>query len=325
MNLDILTIVPGKKRSTIGGWHAFNAICCHHRGHKPDKRMRAGIIFSDAETWAYSCFNCGFKCGSSPGKQFSRNTKSLLEWSGIDKIQIDRWSFQNFSNKSIYDINTDGKPVVITFNKKELPEGSIPLNAEIPLHQQHVDYLWTRKLAPDSYTYYITPDAERERDRNRVIIPYYYNGELVGYTSRYYDRGGPKYISEQQRGYVFNYDAQPSRANACILVEGQFDAISIGGCAYLGSNISDEQAKLIGKLNREIIVVPDRDSAGMSICARALDLGYRVSIPEWSSEVKDVNDAVARYGRLPTLLSILEASTSSRIIVEMKRKKFVNE
>jgi DNA primase len=75
-------------------------------------------------------------------------------------------------------------------------------------------------------------------------------------------------------------------------------------------------------LNREIIVVPDRDKAGMSVCERALDLGYKVSIPEWNANVKDVNDAVKRYGRLPTLLSILEAATSSKITVEMKRKKF---
>lgn len=323
MNLDILTTVPGKKRQTTGGWYAFNAICCHHRGHKPDKRTRAGIILGDSDTWTYSCFNCGFKCGSTPGKQFTRNTKYLLEWSGIDKIQIERWSFQNFSNKSIYNITTDGKPVVIRFDKKELPEGSVALDSTDPKHQQYVDYLSSRSLSPESYAYYVTPDVERERDRNRIIIPYYYNGELVGYTSRYYDGARPKYISEQQRGYLFNYDAQPSRANACILVEGQFDAISIGGCAYMSSSISDEQAKLIGKLNREIIVVPDRDKAGMSICHRALELGYRVSIPEWSSEIKDVNNAVARYGRLPTLLSILEASTSSRITVEMKRKKFV--
>jgi DNA primase len=122
---------------------------------------------------------------------------------------------------------------------------------------------------------------------------------------------------------VFNYDAQPARANTCILVEGQFDAISIGGCAYLSSTISDEQVRMISKLRREVIVVPDRDATGMSVCERAFELGYRVSIPDWSSDIKDVNDAVKRYGRLPTLLSILEASTSSRIIVEMKRKKFV--
>jgi hypothetical protein len=323
MNLDILTVVPGKKRHTTGGWHSFNAICCHHRGHKPDRRMRAGIILTGEDHWTYSCFNCGFKCGSSAGKQFSRNTKQLLEWSGVDKRQIERWSFQNFSNKGIHELPTTiNRPVVINFDKKILPEDSVPLNIDDPDHKTQCDYIRSRGLDPMGFQYQITPAAERERDRHRIIIPYYYNGELVGYTSRYYDGSGPKYISEQQRGYVFNYDAQPYDASACILVEGQFDAISIGGCAYMGSSILDEQAKLIGKLNREVIVVPDRDVAGMSVCNRALELGYKVSIPDWSSDIKDVNDAVKRYGRLPTLLSILEASTSSRITVEMKRKRF---
>lgn len=322
MNLDILSILPGKKRATSGGWHAFNAVCCHHRGHKPDRRMRAGIIFTDSDSWAYSCFNCGFKCGSNPGTQFTKNTKSLLEWAGADRMQIERWSFQNFSDRNLYDVNISTKPIVITFDKKELPEGSVPIDENNPEHQNYVQYLVNRNLPVSSYTYFITPTASRERDRNRLIIPYYYNGEIVGHTSRYYDGSGPKYISEQQRGYVFNYDNQKRDANVVILVEGQFDAISIGGCAYLGSTISDEQARLITKLRREVIVVPDRDKAGMSICARALDLGYRVSIPEWSSDIKDVNDAVKKYGRLPTLLSILQFSTTSRITVEMKRKKF---
>lgn len=320
--LDILSIVPGKKRLTTGGWYAFNAVCCHHRGHKPDRRMRAGIIQSDESNWTYSCFNCGFKCGGAAGKQFSKSTKLLLEWSGIDQFQIERWSFQSFKNKSIYDVDAVGKPIIINFDRKYLPENSVPVDPANPDHQIHIDYLASRKLSVTDYGFFITPDAPGKRDKNRIIIPYYYHGEIVGYTSRYYDGAGPKYISEQQRGYVFNFDGQSKRGNTTILVEGQFDAISIGGCAYLSNTISDEQARLISKLNREIIVVPDRDRAGMDICMRALELGYRVSIPEWSSEIKDVNDAVKRYGRLPTLLSILEASTSSRITVEMKRKRF---
>jgi DNA primase len=158
--------------------------------------------------------------------------------------------------------------------------------------------------------------------RQRIIIPYYYGGHLVGNTSRFYDNRAPKYLSEQQRGYVFNIDNQQADWTVCILVEGQFDAISIGGCAYLGSTISEQQAHILSKLRRTIIVVPDRDSAGLEVCDRALELGYRVSIPDWDSDIKDVNDAVKRYGRLTTTLSILEAATSSKIKIEMTRKKF---
>jgi DNA primase len=79
---------------------------------------------------------------------------------------------------------------------------------------------------------------------------------------------------------------------------------------------------VIKKLRRDIIVVPDRDKPGMEICDRALELGYKVSIPNWAPEVKDTNDAVMTYGKLPTLLSILESATTSKITIEMMRRKF---
>ena len=57
------------------------------------------------------------------------------------------------------------------------------------------------------------------------------------------------------------------------------------------------------------------------MCDKALELGYSVSLPDWEVDVKDVNDAVVKYGKLPTLLSILQCATNSKIKVEMRRKK----
>jgi hypothetical protein len=317
--LDILSIIPGKKRRTTTGWISFNGVCCHHRGHRPDLRGRAGIIF-DGDKWNYSCFNCNFKCGLNPGGLFTTNTKNLLAWCGVDNDQIDKWSFENYSLRSMLDFSKPkALPYIANFDDKRLPDDAVPLDAANPGHQIHVDYLERRGLTPDSYTYYVD---SIEGSRQRIIIPYYYQGRIVGNTSRYYDDRRPKYISEQQRGYVFNVDNQQSNWSVCILVEGQFDAISIGGCAYLGSTISDQQANLLTRLRRTMIVVPDRDQSGLEICDRALDLGYQVSIPEWEPDIKDVNDAVKRYGRLTTTLSILEAATSSKIKIEMTRRKF---
>jgi DNA primase len=215
------------------------------------------------------------------------------------------------------------KPVIKSFDKRTLPEDSEPLDSTLPAHKKYTDYLLNRGLSPTDYQYYVTP-TELGRDADRIIVPYMYQGSLVGYTSRYLDGRVPKYVSDQQRGYVFNLDAQHSDWTYCIVVEGQFDAISIGGCAIMSNQILDEAAQLLGKLNRTIIVVPDRDKAGLTICERALELGYKVSIPNWHPEIKDTNDAVARYGRVPTLLSILEAATSSKILIEMKKRK-INE
>ena len=313
--LDILQVIPGKKRLTSSGWHVFNAVCCHHRGHNPDRRQRAGVKFGSGTDWSYSCFNCGFKCGFHLGKNFSLNLKQLLGWCGLDREEVDRLSFQCFTHRTgVEGLYQKKAPVVPVFNEVELPDGALPIGSGDSIHRQ---YILKRGLDPDGYPYYAVPGEHRER----LVIPYYWRGKLVGYTSRYYDGRHPKYVSMGQRGYVFNVDGQAPDWSVCILVEGQFDALAIGGCACMGSNITDEQAETIKTLDRRVVFVPDRDKAGLGACSRALDLGYDVSIPEWGSDIKDVNDAVRKYGRLPTLLSILGARTSSRVVVEIKRKK----
>lgn len=313
--LDILSIIPRKKRHTGSGWVSFDGVCCHHRGHNADKRARAGLKFTD-DGFQYHCFNCQFKCGFSVGRHFSSNLKLLLTWCGMDKDTIDKLSFDSFSKRSLLDLAQTPKVInTATFKTISLPDNARPLNDTTD--SPHYEYLAKRGLKPNDYPYHVVDNEVRQR----IIIPYFYDSRIVGYTSRYYDNRHPKYVSEQQKGYVFNLDNQKSDYAVCILVEGQFDAISIGGCAFMGNNISDEQALLLKSLQRTIIFVPDRDKTGLEVCSRALELGFSVSIPDWDDTVKDVNDAVRRYGKLATLLSILQNATTSKIIVEMKRKK----
>jgi DNA primase len=159
---------------------------------------------------------------------------------------------------------------------------------------------------------------------NRVIIPYTYKNKIVGHTSRFLDNKIPKYLNEQQAGYVFNIDMQKPDWQVCIVTEGIFDALSIDGVAVMHDEINSDQALLLSTLNKQIIVVPDRDKTGLKMCDRALELGYQVSLPVWEANIKDVNDAVVRYGKLPTLLSILQSATNSKIKIEMQRKKIAS-
>ena len=112
---------------------------------------------------------------------------------------------------------------------------------------------------------------------------------------------------------------QKANWQVCIVVEGIFDALSINGCAVMHNAISDEQATLLKNLYRKVIVVPDQDKTGLEICERALDLGFSVSMPNWG--VKDVNDSVVKYGKVATMLSILQNETTNKIKIEMQRKK----
>ena len=315
--IDILTIVPGKKSLSQSGWYSFNAICCQYRGHRADTRKRGGIKLVD-NGWSFHCFNCGFKAGFFIGKSITKNARQLLTWSGVDEAQINRWNVESLQQKDLFDYSKKVKEKKkIKFTDFTLPEAEL-IDENNYNHKIYIDYLAKRGLTVSSYPFLITPNAAG-RYKNRIIIPFTYMNKIVGCTSRFLDDRKPKYINEQQPGYVFGYDLQKPENEFCILCEGIFDAISIDGCALTHNNISNEQAQMLSQLNKRIIFVPDMDTTGLKTVERALELGYDVSIPEWHYNVKDINDAVVRYGKLPTLLSIISHASSSKVHNEMRK------
>ena len=316
---DILSIIPGKKKNSSSGWISFNAICCVHSGHRPDKRMRGGIRIVD-ENFSIHCFNCGFKCSFTLGRTINEKTRKFLSWCGIDQSQIQKWSLESLQHKDLLDFTKLKKQKVkIKFTEKKLPNDSELIDIDNPNHKIFVEYLQKRKI-DTNYPFLLTLN-EKGRMKDRIIIPYTYNNKIVGHTSRFLDNKTPKYINEQQTGYVFNIDVQKPEWEVCIVCEGIFDALCIDGVAVMHDDINNEQAALLSTINKQIIVVPDRDKTGLKLCDRALELGYQVSLPNWSNDVKDVNDAVVKYGKLPTLLSILRNATNNKIKIELMRKK----
>ena len=53
----------------------------------------------------------------------------------------------------------------------------------------------------------------------------------------------------------------------------------------------------------------------------AIDNGWSVSMPPWDEDIKDVADAVKRYGRLYTLATILHYKESNEIKIQLLKKK----
>ncbi len=316
---DILTIIPGKKKHTSSGWTSFNAVCCHHRGHKSDARKRGGIRIED-DDWSYHCFNCDFKCAFKLGKSIGSNTRKLLSWCGIEDAQISKWSMESLQKRDLLDfIKVRKEKRKVKFKETTLPDGEL-LDIDNLNHHKFIEYLAHRNIDYKDYPFMVTLD-DSGRNSNRIVIPYTFEGKIVGHTSRYLDNRTPKYIKEQQPGYVFGYDFQKPEYEICIVVEGIFDALSINACALTHDTISDEQAEILRRLNRKIIVVPDMDKTGLTIIDRAIELGFHVSLPEWDNDVKDTNDAVVKYGKIPTLLSIIQNATTSKVKLEIKRKR----
>jgi DNA primase len=160
--------------------------------------------------------------------------------------------------------------------------------------------------------------------RDRVIIPFYQDGVVVGFTGRKIKPGKPKYLTDSQSGYVFNIDRQTEDREYVIVVEGQFDAIAVDGVAIMTNEPNATQIARINKLGKRVIAVPDRDKPGAKLIQAALENSWTVSMPEWQDSVKDCADAVHRYGRLYTLFTILQYVEANEIKIQLLKKKLEN-
>lgn len=317
----VLQLLPARRRQSANGWLSFNAPCCHHRGHKPDSRGRGGIITNSDGSISYHCFNCQFKTGYKPGQYLGYKFRRLLTWLGADENTINRLVLEAVRSREYAGISEpEPETVAIEFRARSLPDPVMLIDTDTTA----LEYCQQRHIDLNKYPLLVTNRTEHNLNR-RVIIPFTWNNQLIGYTARTWDLAvRPKYHSQYESNYVFNVDQQPRDGEFVIVCEGPFDAMSIDGVAVLSNDCSEIQADIIDTLNREVILVPDRDRAGQQLVKRALEFGWSVSFPIWAETCKDINEAVVRYGKLFVLKSILLARETSRLKIELLRKRWLN-
>ncbi len=315
----LLAYLPPKRKHTPSGWISFNAPCCVHNGNNADKRQRGGFIVNQDKAVSYHCFNCGFKASWQPGRTMSPKLKNLMRWFNVPDDIITKCTFDALRLKEDAELGLK-QEIIPTFTERALPMGAKLIDGctskdIVPV----LEYLHSRDLYLEDYPFYWT---SKTGFKNRLIIPFLYKGQIVGWTARSVNGQNPKYISEQQPGYVFNLDNQHWDRKFVIVVEGPFDAIAVDGVAVLGSEVSQGQHLMINQLQREVIVVPDRDEAGEKLVDQAIELGWSVSMPEWPSGVKDVSDAVNKLGKPATLWLIISSRLKTELKIRLHQKNW---
>ena len=324
----LLALLPPKRKTTPSGWCSVNAVCCAHNGERPDTRMRGGFRTGADGSFTWHCFNCNFKAGWSPGKLLSKNTRNLFTWLGMSDSDIGRLNLAALKVKDNQPVLK--KPLNFILTERELPEGAMSIidwinSAYLPDIEKDlgliIEYILSRGMDLSWYNWMWSPATGYG---DRVLIPFYHDGKIVGYTGRKITEGKPKYLTDAQPGYVFNMDAQTPDRKYVILVEGQFDAIAIDGCAVMHNDPNETQIMRINALGRQVIVVPDRDRAGAKLVQAAIKNGWSASSPPWEDSIKDVADAVKRYGRLYTLATILHYQVQGEINLHLLEKKLLN-
>jgi hypothetical protein len=319
----LVQLILGSSKVTPSGWRSFNAPCCHHNGHSSDTKKRGGII-EQGDSVSYHCFNCGFKASWQPGRPLSQKLRKLLRWMGASDDTITKLTLDVMRINEGVEIQSRvvGIP---SFETISLPKDARLITDDSSDENKFLaevkNYMSSRKLRLDQgYDYYWSPSLAY---RDRFIIPFLYEGRTVGWISRTIQPNSKyKYLLEKPAGFLFNLDQQTANKVFCIVVEGVLDAIHIDGVALLTNEISDPQSMLLNRLNRDIIVVPDRDEPGRRVIERSIELGYSVSMPDWKLGIKDVSDAVMEYGQLYTLYSIVAAAESSPLKIRLKEKKW---
>lgn len=318
----ITTGIGGRsQRAALSGW--INVCCpmCTSRGESQDRKHRCGILNS-GNAISIKCFNCGFSSGFRLGQPLGRNVKEFLAALGVSESDIRQasyWAYQvqrmvadDPVVQRVLDIHVT--PVYPTI---DLPDGAqsldrwADLRCDDPDYVATVSYLLSRgDVAASATSYYWTPDRWRNLHRH-LIIPCYQDARLVGWMARAIDPLRTRYQKEVPSHYLFNTQFLSGPRKYVMIVEGVFDALVIDGVAALGATLNDQQIAWINQSGKQPVVVPDRDQAGDQLIEIAIRQHWPVAAPNygrhqwWAPEVKDVAEAVQRYGKLYVTQSIL--------------------
>lgn len=324
--IDQISSMTAGWRRASGGWISGNCPCCVRMGEpRADTKRRGGFMVTP-ESWRYHCFNCGMTAGWEQGNTLSYGARMLLQDMGLERAEVQRINLNLMREKEAKELFSPiikRKPVYVP----EWPEVALPKDSghifESPMTsnlEAGIELLVNRGLDHWSDWYYSSADIKY---RKRLILPFRHKGKIVGHTARYIGdppNGMAKYLRQSPSHYVFNLDNQTDDRDCVIVTEGEFDALAFDGVALGTNTISDEQASLIDKLNRKVILLPDADASGARLVGPAIERGWSVSFPPWMETHKDANSASIEYGRVFALYSTMQFATDNPTRAKVKAK-----
>ncbi|MDO5715391.1 MAG: DNA primase [Tissierellia bacterium] len=179
-----------------------------------------------------------------------------------------------------------------------------------------------------------------DRFRNRIIFPIINpQGKVLGFGGRVLDQSLPKYLNSTDtlvfhKGsnlYNLNIVSKEQDRKKIILVEGYMDVISLykSGINYsvasLGTSLTLEQAKLIKRYGKEVLICYDGDSAGIRATDRAIDILLSVGISPGIVQLDenlDPDDYIEKYGIMNFEIKCNEAIFYLDFKIDQVKKNF---
>jgi len=150
--------------------------------------------------------------------------------------------------------------------------------------------------------------------RNRVMFPVIdTTGEVVAFGGRVMDDSEPKYLNssdtpvfKKSRNLFALNLARHSCAERIVLCEGYMDVIAVHtagvpcAVATLGTAITSEQARLMSRYTKKVIISYDADEAGQKAAQRAMKMLDEVGLAVGVIKVpgaKDPDEYIKTYGK----------------------------
>jgi len=284
--------VPWQSSGT--GWRVGKCPLCN------DYKVRGGFKFEDDQV-IYNCWNCSTasRYTEFSGKM-SNKFKTILRALDIDDDDI-----RPIVNTALFFKKGESDKITLSKLTKvntttptiKLPAKSFPLGHTEFLDYQEklVDYLLDRKIDISKYQMFFSLE---QRFINRVIIPYYRNGNLIYWQGRHTDpKEKLRYDNAPvgREAVMFNMDELTRYSDLPLFVcEGVFDAMMVDGVALLGSRLNDAKIDLLSKSNRRIVFVIDKDSNGKHLAETVIEHGWEIAFSPDGTE--DLNESVRRFG-----------------------------
>ena len=150
--------------------------------------------------------------------------------------------------------------------------------------------------------------------RNRVMFPIIdVSGNVIAFGGRVMDDSKPKYknssdtpvFKKSRNLFALNF-AKNFAEDSLILCEGYMDVIALHAAGFsnaiatLGTAITSEQARVLSRYTKRIIISYDADEAGQKAAKRAMQLlsevGLEVSVLK-IPDAKDPDEYIKKYGK----------------------------
>lgn len=298
--------LPHSAYTNKKGWCSVVCRVCNDHGKKGP---RAAFRW-DGDTVGYNCFNCNHATKFDPSQDDKMPDKMIEVLRAYDIPDTDWLPLVDFNkskskSKDVLLEDITPSPIILPNHMYQLTD-----DQDCDVCQLSIEYLTQRGVNWQSQPFYLSTN---KRWFGRLIIPIYFNNNLVSYLGR--DLTGTrkeKYITAEaaDTNVLYGYHNILERIDTPIYVcEGWFDAFSINGVAIFKSKMSDVHIKWLNKSKRPKVIIPDKIGGG-DLANQAIKLGWQVSFPFLDTDVEDVNKGITKYGLL-WVLKMIKQNTKS--------------